>query len=85
METEMQSVRKALKHVRESRGIKSAWVAQQINVSESTYSALESGRRTLSVDRLGSLLRVYKLSWGEFGRAIDALARGRARDALSSL
>ena len=85
METEMKSIRKTLRHVRESRGIKSAWVAQQINVSESTYSALESGRRTLSVDRLGSLLHVYKLSWGEFGRVVDAIGKGGARDALSRL
>lgn len=55
-----------LKEKRKQLGIKAAFVARRIHVSPPTYSAIESGKRGLEVDRLREILSIFDMTLGEF-------------------
>lgn len=47
-----------IKKARINRGIKANWVASKLGVSESTYNALENGRRKLSLERAEKIANI---------------------------
>ena len=85
LDNEKNFVQQVIRRLRIDKGIKSKWLATKMNVAVSTYSALETGKRTMSVDHLSMILAAHQLSWAEFGQAVDAQAKGGARDAVSRL
>jgi transcriptional regulator with XRE-family HTH domain len=55
-----------VRQIRISKGIMSSYVAEQLGLSASAYSAIEHGKRPLRVELIVPLARVLGVSPGEF-------------------
>lgn len=65
-------VRKRMKSIRKSKGLRGEDVAMQIGVSRSFYTQLESGTRGLSVIHLFKIAKALKITIGELcGDSLD--------------
>jgi transcriptional regulator with XRE-family HTH domain len=51
-----------IKKARTERGVKANWVAARLGVSESTYNALENGRRKLTVERTEEIAHILGIT-----------------------
>ena len=71
------SVRKALRHLRESNGYSQGEVAETLGVTQATVSHWESGRRTPSVNDLAALASVYRVEPSTFMPSLDEIERAR--------
>ena len=52
--------------LRREKQIKASTIARQIGISEATYSQIETGRRSVSIERLGRICEELDLSTVEF-------------------
>ena len=52
--------------LRREKQIKASTIARQIGISEATYSQIETGRRSVSLERLGRICEELSLSTVEF-------------------
>jgi len=61
---ELEALKKTLKALRDMYGYTQAHVAAELGISRSQYTAIETGRSSLSYDHLCSLAKLYLLpSW----------------------
>jgi len=51
-----------IKKARNSKGIKAKWVAGQIGVSISTYTEIEAGRRSVTLERAEEIAKVLSMT-----------------------
>lgn len=59
------SIGNKLRELRESHGYTSKQVAELININPSTYSKLENDKKSIDIDELKSLTKLYKISADE--------------------
>jgi transcriptional regulator with XRE-family HTH domain len=52
--------------IRRDRNIKASTVARHLGISEATYSQIETGRRSVSLERLGRICEELNLSTVDF-------------------
>jgi transcriptional regulator with XRE-family HTH domain len=50
----------AIRSLRESRGYSQEFMADQLNIAQSTYACLESGKHVLRVDRLIEIMEILE-------------------------
>lgn len=55
-----------VRQIRLSKGIKSSYVAEQLGLSASAYSAIEHGKRPLRVELIVGLARILSVNPGDF-------------------
>jgi transcriptional regulator with XRE-family HTH domain len=58
----MKNYGELIKKARIDRGIRANWVASRLGVSESTYNALENGRRKLTVERAEEIAHILGIT-----------------------
>ncbi|MFK8286761.1 helix-turn-helix transcriptional regulator [Capnocytophaga canimorsus] len=54
-----------IRKIRESKGYKQEFVADQLNITQRTYSNIESGKTQLTVERLIEIVRILDTSLPE--------------------
>lgn len=54
-----------IRKIRENRGYKQEFVADQLNITQRTYSNIESGKTQLTVERLIEIVRILDTSLSE--------------------
>ena len=58
----MEDVLINIKKIRKSKGYSQAYLAQQLNITESTYSKIERGETELTVSRLNQISKILDTS-----------------------
>lgn len=55
-----------LRNIRKSKGLSQANIARKANISQQTYSAIETGERTPSVDTAKKIAKALDFDWTLF-------------------
>lgn len=53
----------AIRSIRESKGYSQEYMAEMLDVSQSTYACLESGKTAMRVDRLFQILQILQVDF----------------------
>ncbi len=53
----------AIRSIRESKGYSQEYMAEMLNISQSTYACLESGKTAMRVDRLFQILQILQVDF----------------------
>lgn len=56
---------KRIRTIRELRGFSQEYIAEHLGISQNTYSALESGQTSLSIERLISISQILNVALSE--------------------
>lgn len=51
-----------LRHARETKGYSQEYMAEMLNIAQSSYANLESGKTSISVDRMIEIIKILQLN-----------------------
>lgn len=74
-----QSLSKALRLLRESRNLSQAELARRLDIDRATMNRYEAGSIRPGVERLAHILEVLKVTWADFGEALEEVRRAEAQ------